>query len=405
VSDVGRGGDVAVSVQQASLSGGATITTKTISSQAGSSITVQGLQGTGSMADSVVLSGSGTGIISESVGGTTRAGDITVQAKTVSLRDGAVIQAATAFTTAAGGNVTIEADSIDLSNGGRISSQASDSDAGQINITTNTFTLNNSSIATNTQGQGRAGDIVLDAGSVGFSNGALINSSSTGTGNAGNITINSKSSVILQDSSITTTSDLSSGGQVTITAPQMVQLTNSKITTSVAGSDADTAGGNISIDPQFVVLNSSQILATAFAGTGGNISIVSNVFLSSADSVVDATSQLGISGTVNIQSPVQNISGELTPMPQEFSSAAALLAQQCAARVADGKFSTFVVTGREGLPVEPGGFLGSPRLTPETFGFAFSLRDSHRPIAALTGAFHQYEARPIQLAKFGETCH
>jgi large exoprotein involved in heme utilization and adhesion len=328
-----------------------------------------------------------------------------VQAKTVSLRDGAVIQAATAFTTAAGGNVTIEADSIDLSNGGRISSQASDSDAGQINITTNTFTLNNSSIATNTQGQGRAGDIVLDAGSVGFSNGALINSSSTGTGNAGNITINSKSSVILQDSSITTTSDLSSGGQVTITAPQMVQLTNSKITTSVAGSDADTAGGNISIDPQFVVLNSSQILATAFAGTGGNISIVSNVFLSSADSVVDATSQLGISGTVNIQSPVQNISGELTPMPQEFSSAAALLAQQCAARVADGKFSTFVVTGREGLPVEPGGFLGSPRLTPETFGFAFSLRDSHRPIAALTGAFHQYEARPIQLAKFGETCH
>ena len=405
VSDVGRGGDVAVSVQQASLSGGATITTKTISSQAGSSITVQGLQGTGSMADSVVLSGSGTGIISESVGGTTRAGDITVQAKTVSLRDGAVIQAATAFTTAAGGNVTIEADSIDLSYGGRISSQASDSDAGQINITTNTFTLNNSSIATNTQGQGRAGDIVLDAGSVGFSNGALINSSSTGTGNAGNITINSKSSVILQDSSITTTSDLSSGGQVTITAPQMVQLTNSKITTSVAGSDADTAGGNISIDPQFVVLNSSQILATAFAGTGGNISIVSNVFLSSADSVVDATSQLGISGTVNIQSPVQNISGELTPMPQEFSSAAALLAQQCAARVADGKFSTFVVTGREGLPVEPGGFLGSPRLTPETFGFAFSLRDSHRPIAALTGAFHQYEARPIQLAKFGETCH
>ena len=113
----------------------------------------------------------------------------------------------------------------------------------------------------------------------------------------------------------------------------------------------------------------------------------------------------GISGTVNIQSPVQNVGEQLTPLSQQFSSAAALLAQQCAARAADGKFSTFVVAGREGLPVEPGGFLASPSLTAELLGSSLSGRYPHRLIAAVTGAFPEYDARPIQLAKFGDACH
>ena len=121
-------------------------------------------------------------------------------------------------------------------------------------------------------------------------------------------------------------------------------------------------------------------------------------------SIVDASSTVGISGTVNIQSPVQNVGGQLTPLTQQFSSAAALLAQRCAARVADGKFSTFVVAGREGLPVEPGGFLASPSWTAELLGSSLSGLYPHTPIAAVTGSFPEYDARPIQLAKYGDAC-
>jgi large exoprotein involved in heme utilization and adhesion len=185
----------------------------------------------------------------------------------------------------------------------------------------------------------------------------------------------------------------------------MVQLNNSKISTSVAGSDADTSGGNITIDPQFVVLQNSQILAKAFAGTGGAIDITAtSAFIADPVSIVDASSTLGISGTVNIQSPLQNVGGELTALPQEFSSAAALLAQQCAARAAGGTFSTFVVAAREGLPVEPGGFLASPPLTSELLGSRISGQDRQTQPSAVTGLFPRYEARPIQLAKFGGTC-
>ncbi|HXT67926.1 MAG TPA: hypothetical protein VN657_14130, partial [Nitrospiraceae bacterium] len=122
-------------------------------------------------------------------------------------------------------------------------------------------------------------------------------------------------------------------------------------------------------------------------------------------SIVDASSTLGISGTVNIQSPLQNVGGELTALTQEFSSAAALLAQQCAARAVAGKFSTFVVAAREGLPVEPGGFLASPSLTAELLGSRLSGLDPQTQLSAVTGLFSKYDARPIQLARFGEACH
>ena len=527
-TDVGRGGDIVVSVQHASLSGGATIKTLTTSgdpnAQAGATVTVQGLQGAGSKADSVALSGLGSGIVSDAGGAdTVSAGDVAVHAKTISMTDGAVIQAGTVDTTAAGGNVTIDADSVDISGGSGISSQASKADAGQIHITANTLLLNNVSIASNTVSRGRGGDVVLNVGTVSLSNGAKINSStseagragdiamnvgtltltdgsqissaSTGTdpvtnfddgtteppgtagnvtitatgsftsdassiatsaeanhggditikaqsvglsngtlitanskaplevtklvlnqdgllvsqvvgdGNAGNITAHSGSTFVMNNSSMTTEATQASGGQIEITAPEMVQLSYSKISTSVAGSAVDTAGGNIMIDPQFVVLQNSQVIAQAFAGAGGNITIVSNVFLADPSSLVDASSQLGVSGTINIQSPLQNVGGELTALSQEFSSAAALLAQQCAARAADGKFSTFVVAAREGLPVEPGGFLASPSLTTELLGSPLSGWDPQTQLSAVMGLFPKYDARPIQLAKLGDSCH
>jgi large exoprotein involved in heme utilization and adhesion len=226
-----------------------------------------------------------------------------------------------------------------------------------------------------------------------------------GDGNAGSITVRSNSTFEMNNSSMTTDASLASGGQIEIIAPEMVRLINGEVSTSVAGSDVDTAGGDITIDPQFVILQNSQIIARAFAGTGGNISITAGVFLADPNSVVDATSQRGISGEVNIQSPLQNVGGRLTPLSQQFSSAAALLAQRCAARVADGKFSTFVVAGREGLPVEPGGFLASPSLTAELLGSRLSGRDPRTHFPAVTGMFPEYDARPIQLAKFADACH
>ena len=474
----GLGGNVVLGVQQQlRLTGGATITSHTDSvdplAGAGGMVTVQGLEGSGSKADSVFLSGSRSGIVSETFG-SAPPGNIAVYAKTVNLTDGAVIQAGTPIDTGpAAGTVTIDANSVSISGGSVISSRAFAADAGQVKITANALTLDNGSIETKTSGGGRGGDVVLEVGSVSLLNGATINSSSTGTGagagnagnvtitssgsftsnastiatsaenarggnidvtaqsvalsngavmsasssspllpdgggNAGNITIQSGSTFVMNNSKVTTEASQASGGTIEINAPKLVQLVNSQVSTSVGGSvgvPGASDGGNINIDPQFVVLQNSQILAQAVAGAGGAITITAtSAFIADPASIVDASSTLGINGPVFINSPLQNVGGRLTPLSQKFSSAAALLAQRCAARAADGKFSTFVVAGREGLPVEPGGFLASPSLTAELLGSSFSRRDRQTQFPAVTGLFQEYDARPIQLAMFGNAC-
>jgi hypothetical protein len=75
--------------------------------------------------------------------------------------------------------------------------------------------------------------------------------------------------------------------------------------------------------------------------------------------VISASSQLGLSGPVNIQSPLSNLSGTLAALSQSPLQVQHLLQQRCAAQV-NGRTSSLVIAGRDALPVEPGGWLMSP---------------------------------------------
>jgi large exoprotein involved in heme utilization and adhesion len=128
-----------------------------------------------------------------------------------------------------------------------------------------------------------------------------------------------------------------------------VNLTNAEISTSVRAGTGD--GGNISIDPEFVVLNHSDITAQADVGNGGNIRIETENFVQSADSVVDASSRLGISGTVEITAPDADLSADIVTLPASFLDASSLLRQSCSARTA--RAGSLVVRGRDRIPAPP----------------------------------------------------
>jgi filamentous hemagglutinin family protein len=207
---------------------------------------------------------------------------------------------------------------------------------------------------------GIGGDINASAGqSFTINNGAEVSVSSTGPANAGNIFLNGGNQFLAQNSSVTATATQAGGGNIKIqTAPSgTVQLTNSTVSSSVLGGPG--GGGDVNIDPQFVILQNSQILAQAVQGNGGNINITTQVFLADANSVVSASSQFGVNGTVNIQSPTSQLSGRIVPLPQSVLQTTPLLQQRCEAKAA-GDVSSFVMAGRETLPTEPGGWLGSP---------------------------------------------
>ena len=116
----------------------------------------------------------------------------------------------------------------------------------------------------------------------------------------------------------------------------------------------------MNIDPQFVILQNSQILANAVFGPGGNIFITTNLLLpDSYRSLHLGLSQFGQQGTVIIQSPISPASGKIVPLGQKPLLPTSLLSQRCAG-LAGGNISSFTVAGRDSLPAEPGGWLPSP---------------------------------------------
>ena len=169
--------------------------------------------------------------------------------------------------------------------------------------------------------QATGGDINISAGqSVTLENGSLITASSNGEGNAGNIVINAGQQYTSTNSSVTTKAEQASGGNITVLATGLVHLTNSEINASVEGSST-TVGGNILVDPVYVILENSQILAQATQGQGGNINIFyTGALLTDSSSVISASSQFGQSGTVTIQSPISPASGKIVPSRRNRSS-------------------------------------------------------------------------------------
>jgi large exoprotein involved in heme utilization and adhesion len=273
-----------------------------IPSGAGGTINIQGLA---SPAKSVLIDGVGSGIFTGAVG------------------------------TGPGGNTNISAQSVTIQNGGTISASTSGIEA---SATGGNITV--SSIQSTT-----------------LNNGGSITAGSTGPANAGNITINAGSQFLSQNSAVTTEASQASGGDITIQATDSIRLVNSTISTSVQGGP-ETSGGNITIDPTFMTLQNSQILAQAVQGQGGNINIVAGTFLADQTSLVSASSQFGLSGAVNIQSPISMLSGSLATLPKRPLQVQQLLQQRCAAQ-ANGQLSSLVVAGRDTLPSEPGGWLMS----------------------------------------------
>ena len=139
-------------------------------------------------------------------------------------------------------------------------------------------------------------------------------------------------------------------GDIDIHVNELLLLrNNASITTSVA--DGAGSGGNIRIDPVFTILDSgSRIVAQAREGAGGNIHIVSDFFFASPDSLVSASSELGIDGVVEIESPDTDLNAGLIELPGDFFDVATLLTQGCAP---GASLSRLVVRKYEVLPDSP----------------------------------------------------
>jgi large exoprotein involved in heme utilization and adhesion len=203
---------------------------------------------------------------------TGKAGNVLIQAGQLDLRDQGKISA---LSTSAGdgGNIDVLANRLTLTGGASITAACTGTgNAGNIHlIATNVFQSDNSSVTT-TATQARGGDITISAPQIQLTNGAVISAESTGPGNAGSIHLMATDTFHSTGSTVTTEATQADGGNITVQARQLIQLRDSQITATVGGGPG-TVGGNITIDPEAIVLENSQIRANAFAGRGGNVQI------------------------------------------------------------------------------------------------------------------------------------
>jgi len=326
--------------------------------------------------------------------GPSDAGSVTLRAPLIVVDDGAIATTSVPSPYGEGGRagdiIILEAEELHVTGGGRVdSSSMTAGSAGTIQVGTMQVFASEllrvagagSGIATRTGGPGPGGDVELYAPRIEVSGGGKISAESTAdpqetqatrdifasldvegwiaafpeeaTGNAGSVKLQADQ-VLVHRGSIATHSEEADGGDVITHATERLHLIDGEMTAGVR----DASGGNIVIDPVFVILEGeSRIVATAHAGEGGNISITADVFLASPESVISADSELGIQGTVEIHAPETDVAGTLASLPETFLDAAALMKERCAARKGGESAGSFVWTGRQGVSWSPDGMI------------------------------------------------
>lgn len=254
---------------------------------------------------------------------------------------------------------TATVSSSSLASGRRITGE--DGAAGTIRVAANSRAVlkDDAVIKTETQGSGTAGDIYVLAGQFEADGRGALSSNSIAElrgGDAGTITVTADDIAQLTGGATLSTDAVSGGGgKISVSAGTGVYLLDSEISTSVNMGEGD--GGDIRIGdtenatvPKYVVLNRSAILANADEGDGGAIFIATENYLQSADSVVEATSQRGNEGSINITAPNVELIGGLTVLPSNFLDAGRWVKNPCTVQPA-ARMSRFVHReGRDGLP-------------------------------------------------------
>ena len=264
------------------------------------------------------------------------------------------IQSATAGSGNAG-NIVITTQKTLLNNRGLINaSTASAGQAGYINITaTDEISISNTSSisgSTATDSSGQGGNIQLNTQHLNLEKKGQIHNASFGSGNAGSITLTANHAS-LSEGTIATLATQAGGGNIDLQVRDSLHITdNSWITAEAKGIKPEHKGGNLTIrNPNFFTQNHSELHANAYAGNGGDIRIITDYFIPSSDSVIDASSQLGIDGQVQINARNMDFIDIQLPSPPPSPQ---LLLNPCTSFPQE-TLSTFSLTNRIGLLTTP----------------------------------------------------
>ncbi len=347
---IGNGGNITIATNTFNLRNGATLAAATFGRGNAGNVTVIAR-------DAVALAGKNTGISTNlEPGANGKGGNISIEAKSVSLADGAQLIAANNGGTGNAGSVTIKAaDTVSLTgdntrifstvetggigNGGNISIDAGavsladgtqlraltrgTGDAGNVRIATKqavALTGQRTAIidSVDSGGAGKGGNISIDAGSMLLTNGSFLTSSNNGTGDAGSIDIKATGNVDIIGiqsndliggiASVVSKQTTGNGGNISIDARSFLLQDSASL---LAGNLGQGNSGRIKITTTEAVRLSGTgglfVTTSSNLGTGGNIEIGSRQITLDNSTRINADSESGNGGNIRLGSPTTDL--------------------------------------------------------------------------------------------------
>ncbi|AFY53461.1 filamentous hemagglutinin family N-terminal domain protein [Rivularia sp. PCC 7116] len=393
VANFGNGDakEINISAQNFNVLNGALLTSSNFSSAQGGDIQIN-------VSESLTMSGfsqTDTSLISSLALRTGNSGNVTINTSKLEIFDFANIGTST-WAEGSAGKLTINAsESINISGVG----SAIDSSAPVLNeIFRQTLGLPDLP-------SGDSGSIVVNTPGLTVTDSGVVSVDNQGLGNSGNIEINTDQIFLDNKGNINAFSASGKGGSVRLNIQDSLLLRNTSSINTEAKSTGN--GGNITINsPVIAGFENSDIIANAVEGNGGNINITTQGIFGlefrnelTEGSDITASSQLGVNGTVEINNISIDPSSGLTELPVKLADSS----QQIAAGCSSNTGSTFVATGKGGVPHNPNQSLYLNRIWSDIRNLSqYRQRNSNSEVTTISNKLTIVEATGFMRNNKGE---
>ncbi|MHC0061818.1 two-partner secretion domain-containing protein [Nostoc sp. UIC 10890] len=287
--------------------------------------------------------------ISSTTFATGNAKTLTLDTAKLQILDGGAV-ATTTFFAGNGGDISINAtESIEISGRSRNNNSSINSSTTRlIPILRQRFGLPDILTA-------NAGSVSITTPNLTVTDGGTVSVTSQGSGNGGSLNITANTIRLDRQGSIQAQTESGDGGNIALQVGKLLLLRDNSAIAATAGGNGD--GGNININAPIIAgLENSDIFANAVQGRGGNIQITTQGIFGlqfrpqlSPENDITASSQFGVSGTVQVNTIGVDPNSGLVELPANVTDSS----QQIATGCAGSEGSRFVATGRGGMPQNP----------------------------------------------------
>nr|WP_238846365.1 S-layer family protein [Nostoc edaphicum] len=341
----GNAGDISVNANSLLVSNGASLISATFGSGSSGKVAIR--------TNHTTVMGQSPGGTYSNISSTTfatgNAKTLTLDTAKLQILDGGTV-ATTTFFAGNGGDISINAtESIEISGRSRNNNSSINSSTTRlIPILRQRFRLPDILTA-------NAGSVSITTPNLTVTDGGMVSVTSQGSGNGGSLKITANTIRLDRQGSIQAQTESGNGGNIALKVGKFLLLRDNSAIAATAGGNGD--GGNININAPIIAgLKNSDIIANAIQGQGGNIQITTQGIFGlqfrpqlTPENDITASSQFGVSGTVQVNTIGVDPNSGLIKLPTNVTDSSQQIATGCSNNIG----SSFVATGRGGVPQNP----------------------------------------------------